>query len=76
MKSKTRVVCPTCRETFYLDNWLRLGIQVNCPNCEELLEVVNLRPFTLDCVYSTDWGDFEEEDRDVSISGKPFSGAH
>jgi lysine biosynthesis protein LysW len=70
MKSKKRVECPICRETFHLENWLKIGNQVYCPNCEELLEVVNLKPFTLDFAYTADWGDYEEEDREMRVSRK------
>ena len=60
MRSKKRVECPTCGESFHLDNWVKKGYQVLCPNCEEMLEVVNLKPIALDCVFSTELAEFDE----------------
>ena len=76
MKSKKRAECPTCGETFYLANWLRIGAQLLCPNCEEMLEVVKLKPITMDCVYSTEVVDVEEEDWNVDDYQKRDSRLH
>ncbi len=76
MKSKKRVECPTCRETFHLESWLRIGNQVLCPYCEELLEIVKLNPFTLACAYSTNWREFQGEDWDGTVSRKQVSRHH
>lgn len=60
MKSKKRVDCPTCRERFHLDSWLRIGDQLLCPHCEELLEVVKMNPISLGYVNTIDSVEFED----------------
>jgi len=60
MNSKKRVECPTCRESFNLANWLKIGTQILCPNCEELLQVVKMNPTTVECVYSSNYYDDED----------------
>ena len=62
MKSKKRVECPSCGESFHLENWMRIGQQVLCPNCEEMLEVVNTNPLTLDFVFTNELAEFDGED--------------
>ena len=70
MKSKKRVECPTCGESFHLDNWIRIGAQLLCPYCEEFLEVVKLKPITVNCVYSNDWENSEANEMEVSVFQK------
>jgi lysine biosynthesis protein LysW len=62
MKSKKRVECPTCRNSFHLENWVKIGHQILCPHCEEMLEVVSQKPITLECVYASEFADIEEQD--------------
>lgn len=62
MKSKKTVECPTCGETVHLESWLRAGVQFLCPFCEELLEIIKLKPVVVNCVYSTDHAEYEEVD--------------
>jgi len=70
MKSKKRVDCPVCGESFHLDSWLKIGQQVLCPECEETLEVVSLKPITLDSVFSMETEDLEGQDWMAGDSNK------
>ena len=51
MKIKTKhticAPCPGCDNDVYLDGMPELGWIVTCPECGDLLEVVNLIPLTL-----------------------------
>ena len=76
MKSKKRVECPTCGEMFYLQNWLKKGAQLLCPYCEEMLEVVSLKPIEVDCVFSLGEMDAEDLDWDVGVWPKNITRQH
>lgn len=67
MTSKKRVACPVCGEMFHLHQWLKKGAQLLCPYCEEMLEVVNLKPIEVDCVSSPGGLYGEELDWDVGV---------
>ncbi len=73
MKAIKRIECPTCGETFQLDKRLSKGSQFLCPYCEELLEVIRLKPITLGCVYSTDFAKFEELEKAANVWQKRIS---
>lgn len=53
--------CPECEVRLRFHKPLKLGQFVVCPECEEALEVVSLRPLELNWAYE-DPGDYEEYD--------------
>lgn len=65
-KSKLRSRCPSCGAWVNLSDAIEVWDLVNCPECSALLEVVDLRPPTLDYASSQDgddeWDDDEWED--------------
>jgi lysine biosynthesis protein LysW len=64
MKNRTKrtifAPCPGCHKDIFVDHTPILGEFVTCPECGDLVEVVNLSPLTLD--WSTDVGDEEWPD--------------
>ena len=60
-KSKLRSRCPSCGAWVNLSDAIEVWDLVNCPECSALLEVVDLRPPTLDYASSLD-GDEEWDD--------------
>lgn len=62
-KSKLRARCPACGAWVNLRDAIEVWDLVNCPECDSLLEVVDLRPPTLDYASSQD-GDDEWDDDD------------
>lgn len=65
-KSKLRSRCPACGSWVSLRDTIEVWDLVNCPECDVLLEVVELRPPTLDYASSQDgddiWDDEEWEE--------------
>ena len=76
MSSKKRVECPICGEMFQLHHWLKKGTQLLCPYCEEMLEIVNLKPIEVDCVYSPGGLLGEDSDWDAGDWQKKASRQH
>jgi lysine biosynthesis protein LysW len=64
--------CPGCDNDIYFDRLPELGTFVTCPECGDLVEVVDLSPLTLDWSadfddedwpdYEDDFGDFDDAD--------------
>jgi hypothetical protein len=66
--------CPECETRILVPRTLRLGDQLDCPECGDLLEVIGLQPLELDYAYepgeeelglAEDWdwkGDEKDED--------------
>lgn len=54
--------CPECLAAIWLKETIELWDPVTCPECHTALEVVDLRPLTLD--YMDDWSDDEDETED------------
>lgn len=53
--------CPACESIITLSNRLGVGDRIECPECEEQLEVISLRPPELDYVFDDeDWEDEED----------------
>lgn len=75
-KSKVSARCPACSANVPLRDTAEVWDPVNCPECDTALEVVNLRPPTLDFAppnpESIDWEevDWEDEWEDDERSGK------
>jgi lysine biosynthesis protein LysW len=66
-KSKMRARCPACSAWVHLRDTVEVWDVVNCPECDTLLEVVELRPPTVDYADSgleaEEWEeDWDEED--------------
>ncbi len=57
---KTR--CPECLAAIWLKESVEMWDPVTCPECHTALEVVSLRPLTLD--YLDDWGEDVDEELD------------
>jgi|FLYL01.1.fsa_nt_gi ribosomal protein S27E len=65
MAASVAVKCPACDGIVEIDK-PALGMHVDCPDCDELLLVTSLTPFTLSCVLDGDdvrW--FEDERREA-----------
>lgn len=67
--SKNRVArCPSCSTRINLRDDAEVWDLVTCPECNSLLEIVDLRPPTLDYTSDSpediDWDDEDWEDRD------------
>lgn len=63
-KNKTRARCPSCGAWVNLRDGAEVWDLVECPECNTLLEVVDLRPPTLDYANSDEDEDWDEEDWD------------
>jgi lysine biosynthesis protein LysW len=67
-KSKLRARCPACNTWVNLRDNVEVWDLVGCPECNTLLEVVELRPPTLDYaqddVDDDEWDDEEWEEED------------
>lgn len=62
-KSKIRARCPACSAWLLLRDTAEVWDPVTCPECNALLEVVDLRPPTLDYApQKEDTDDWEEDD--------------
>ena len=56
--------CPGCDNNIHFDRLPELGTFVTCPECGDLVEVVNLSPLTLDWLAdfdAEDWQDYEDD---------------
>ena len=62
MKSIKKVDCPTCGKNFHLINGHQVGDQIQCPYCEDLLEIKKLKPLIVEWIYSIDYAISEEWD--------------
>jgi lysine biosynthesis protein LysW len=62
-KTKIRARCPACGAWVNLRDAAEVWDVVNCPECDTLLEIIDLRPPTLDYA-SDDVGDDEWEEED------------
>jgi lysine biosynthesis protein LysW len=65
-KSKLRARCPSCSSWVNLRDAVEVWDVVNCPECHTLLEVIDLRPPTLDYAQDDTWEDedWEEDEED------------
>ncbi len=66
-KSKIRARCPACNAPVLLRDNAEVWDPVTCPECDTLLEIVDLRPPTLDYAQGSledDWEDDEWEERE------------
>ncbi|MBN1680510.1 MAG: hypothetical protein JW966_09470 [Anaerolineae bacterium] len=61
-KAKLRSRCPSCGSEVSLRDSVEIWDLVNCPSCNILLEVVDLRPPTLGYAQDEVDDDWEEED--------------
>jgi lysine biosynthesis protein LysW len=63
VKNKQRARCPACNAWVNLRDAAEVWDLVNCPECNTLLEVVDLRPPTLDYANTgVDEEEFEEDE--------------
>ena len=53
-------ICPECEAKINFDKPVEVGERVFCPECDIELEVISVKPLTLD--YAPDDEDWEEED--------------
>jgi lysine biosynthesis protein LysW len=83
MTTETRksiiAICPGCRNEIFFYRAPRLGEFVTCPECGDLVEVVNLSPLTLDWSPDIDddddWQDnWDDYDDDFDYSDDPMEG--
>jgi lysine biosynthesis protein LysW len=61
-KTKLRAHCPSCNSWVNLSDSAEVWDLIECPECHTLLEVVDLRPPTLD--YANEADDWDEDDWD------------
>jgi len=69
--------CPGCNNEIFFYRSPKLGEFVTCPECEDLVEVVNLSPLSLDWSaeiddeWSESWDDYDEDMSDIGdFTGK------
>lgn len=55
-------MCPSCDARIRISGDPDIGMRVTCPECGDLLEVVELNPIELDWVYYDDGGGDWEDD--------------
>jgi lysine biosynthesis protein LysW len=55
-------ICPSCDERIKIVGQAEVGLEVTCPSCGDVLEVVSLDPIELDWIYYDDDDDDWEED--------------
>ncbi len=62
-KGRTRARCPACGNRVFLRDQAEVWDSVTCPSCNAQLEIVDLRPPTLDYAdhAANDWDDDDEE---------------
>jgi lysine biosynthesis protein LysW len=53
-------ICPECEAKINFDSPVEVGERVSCPECDIELEVISIKPLTLD--YAFDDEEWEEED--------------
>jgi lysine biosynthesis protein LysW len=58
--SRLKARCPECLAGIWLKETVEMWDPVTCPECHTALEVVKLRPLTLD--YLEQWADGEDEE--------------
>ena len=66
-KGRQRARCPACSAWVLLRDTAEIWDLVNCPECQTMLEIVELRPPTLDyadTVADDDWDDDDDDDDD------------
>lgn len=61
-KSKVRARCPACNASVLLRDNAEIWDPVTCPECNTLLEIVDLRPPTLDYAQGDTEEEWEEEE--------------
>lgn len=59
-RNRLKARCPECLAAIWLKETAELWDPVTCPECHTALEVVALRPLTLD--YMDEWMDDEDDD--------------
>ncbi len=69
---KITAPCPLCTATIYFDKYPEEGQFVICPECNDMLEVVDTWPIELDwsAVEYADYDDYDYEDEDEDSWGK------
>ncbi|HEC24152.1 MAG TPA: hypothetical protein ENI95_14670 [Chloroflexi bacterium] len=54
--------CPECLAAIWVKDDVELWDPVTCPECHTALEVVRLRPLTLDYMEAEEWDDEDDWD--------------
>jgi lysine biosynthesis protein LysW len=71
-------VCPGCQSEIFFYRNPKLGEFVTCPECGDLVEVVNLSPLTLDWspdIDDDEWQDnWDDYDEDYDYDDDPMEG--
>ena len=64
MVTNTKIMseCPSCGETVIFERKPTLGQFIDCPFCEEFLEVIDLDPLLLD--WPIEDGDYDDDEDD------------
>jgi hypothetical protein len=60
--TQNRALCPDCGERVTVRGSIRIGLEVICPHCDAVLQVIDVDPVELDWAYEDDWEDDEEWD--------------
>ena len=58
-KAKTIAECPSCGVDILFEMQLKLGQFIDCPSCDEFLEVIDLDPVLLD--WPIEGGDYDDD---------------
>jgi lysine biosynthesis protein LysW len=57
--------CPACGNSIEVGKSVKLGANVECPDCGTVLEVISLKPLELDYALEGEGWDEEEEWKEV-----------
>lgn len=70
--SKIAAYCPGCDTQIRFKRQPHKGQLITCPECEDLLEVIQTGPITLDWAYDDDdlWNDDDSDDSDLRNNDK------
>ena len=58
-KTKTMAECPSCGVMVFFEMRPKLGQFIDCPSCNEFLEVIDLDPVLLD--WPVEEGDYDDD---------------
>lgn len=58
--SSATATCPSCDTNIRLHGKLQIGQMITCPECGDVLEVVQLNPFKLDWAFEEPFDEEEE----------------
>ena len=62
--SHQKARCPECLAAIWLKDTIELWDPITCPECHTALEVIKLRPLTLDYIEGWEAEDWEENAED------------